>query len=305
MTEQKNGAQLVTRPRITKISAWLKDSRKDNPAQKYRHLLLVEQTDKRDEVIGELVKYFDFAHEPARRQIRSFLGGSLDPLSDKLTDDPARGYPEDLHAITLQGYLGEVFAGIIAEYYDVFGATKWEVPVFLFHTHNVAFQQLELVRQTGKKVTKVPGRTGDDCLAFERDGKGNILRILFCEAKCTKNHDKRMIADAHTKLSSKNILPVDLPRVIEALRLISDGDQVEKWINALLKIYLNKELVKERCDMSVYMCGNPPRRKDTHISTQDTPSEYTGNRKLTAVEVHANDIEQLVKNVYDSLKISQ
>jgi hypothetical protein len=132
-------------------------------------------------------------------RLRDLAGITLDPLGEPDTGDPALEYPHKLPLSTLQGYFGEVFAGLIVENGSALGESGWQVPAFLFRTHAVAFEQLELMRQTGQPLKGVPGRTGDDCMAFRRDSQGNIIRTLYCEAKCTLGHDTSLIADAHER----------------------------------------------------------------------------------------------------------
>src|SRR5207248_2506322 len=116
---------------------------------------------------------------------------------------------------TLKGYFGEIFAAIIAQNFSPFELHNWEVPAFLFRHHLVEFQHLEAMRQQGSEAKYRPGRTGDDCLAFQRDGNGEIVRVLYCEAKCTVDHESGMIADAYEKASKSAI--VDFLQVIEVL----------------------------------------------------------------------------------------
>src|SRR5712691_3995575 len=183
--------------------------------KKYRHSLLKEDLTQHSKAIKELRQYVQDAHEDARRHRRELAGYSLNPFETNRTDDPAKGYPETLHTRTLKGYFGEIFAAIIAQNFSPFELDNWEVPVFLFRHHLVESQQLEAMRQQGGEAKYRPGRTGDDCLAFQRDENGEIARILYCEAKCTADHDSGMIADAYEKASKSAI--VDLMQVIEVL----------------------------------------------------------------------------------------
>lgn len=287
------------RQKLTNIRKWLKESLSNVPNKNYTHLLLEEELHVRTQIIGELTEYFRAAHEPVKIYLRSILGDSLHPFVSDPQIDPAYGYPEKLHPTTLQEYFGEVFAGIIAEHYNLFGSDRWEIPVFLFHTHNVVFQHLEFIKQTGELAKHVPGRTGDDCLAFERDQNGAIHRIMFCEAKCTTTHRTDLIKDNHRKLSSPVTLPVDLRQVIHALQYFGDDEYAREWINALRLIYLKKIQPTERCDLSLYACGQKPIINSTWISTTDPHPNYTGGRRLTAVEVHLNGIQDLIKEAYN------
>lgn len=142
--------------------------------QRYRHSLLKEDQTQHSKTINELRQYVQEAHEDARCHLRELAGYSLDPFEECVVDDdPAKGYPECLHIITLKGYFGEIFAAIIAQHFSPFGVENWEVPAFLFRFHLVEFQHLEAINQVGGEIKRRPGRTGDDFLGFQRDPRKN------------------------------------------------------------------------------------------------------------------------------------
>jgi hypothetical protein len=265
---------------------------------RYWHLLLHERT-ARSDILEELRSFVRRAHDDARRHMRQVAGTPLDPLGAD-DPDPAAGYPERLHPITLQGYFGEVFAGLVAQEFSPFDEDGWEVPAFLFRFHEVAFQQLERMRQTGEEATPIPGRTGDDCLAFRRGPEGELVGHLVCEAKCTTDHDSSLIADAHKQVSSPEPRPVDLLRVIEVLRDAEDCES-QQWAECLRKLYLSPETsTSERSDLVVYLCGRSPVRgtRQTWIDTAKPHARYSGGRRLQAGEIHLSDITDLIRLVY-------
>jgi len=185
--------------RFLRLNRWLSNTVNQSTDGRYRHRLLVENPTRRASKMSELREFVDIAHEDVRRHLRDVARFNLDPLEEPLENDPAEGYPQCLHIETLKSYFGEIFPAIIAENLSPFGETGWKVPAFMFRLHLPAIQQLEDIRQTGIPAGKVPGRTGDDCLAFRRDNNGRIIRALCCEAKCTKDHQRHLIKDAHTK----------------------------------------------------------------------------------------------------------
>jgi hypothetical protein len=265
----------------------------------YRHRLLEENACLRIEIIDRLRAYFQKAHEDARRHLRSLVNTSLDPLEEPSRFDPADGYPKRLHTRTLKGYLGEVFAGLISEVFSPHGV-EWKVPAFLFRFHNKAFDQLEYWRQTGQTPGIIPGRTGDDCLAFQKGDNGQIVRSLFCEAKCTPDHDAGMIARAHAQISSDNLISVDILRVIEILKDYDDAES-SRWVEALRALYLSPDKTEyERCDLVSYVHGRPPKRPSQRawMPTTKPHANYTANRRLEAVEIRISNVEGLVQNVY-------
>ena len=288
--------------KFSKLNSWLTSKGTNVPKHKYAHLLLQETFSNRAAIVQELADYVSAAHEPARRYVQNLANESLHPFKLTPETDPAHGYPGELGPITLQGYFGEIFTGLVAENYEHFGSKSWEVPAYPFQTHAVAFEQLELAKQTGAAVKEVPGRTGDDCLAFELDGTGNIARAMVCEAKCTQNHSAKLIRDNHEKLSLPNLRPVSLLRVKEALKALGNDPYAEKWIMALTRFYIEKKLNKKRCDLSCYICGQRPKRNATWISQADPHEGYTGKRELESVEAHLEKVEELIQLVYKKTK---
>ena len=264
---------------------------------------VAENRKQRDEVLEDLKSYVYAAHEDARRRLRRLAGITLDPLGVTPTNDPAEGYPERLHIQTLKGYFGEVFAGLIAETLSPFGESGWKVPAFLFRFHLVEFQQLEKLRQRGGEAKVRPGRTGDDCLAFQLS-EGRIVKSLYCEAKCTPGHDSNMIAEAHAKVSEAEL--VDLLQIIEVL-IEYDDPVSSQWVEALRQLWLSlpdPPRDYERCDLVSYVCGRSPVQgnRSTWMDTQKPHAKYTAKRRLEAVEVHLQNIEALICQVYGKEK---
>ncbi len=268
---------------------------KESGDKRYRHRLVQEHASKRDEFIEELTCYVQRAHEDARQCLRKLAGDSLDPLGASPKADPAIGYPERLNMKTLKGYLGEVFAGLIAEHFSPFDEENWKVPAFLFRFHDAAFHQLETLRQVGGQATPIPGRLGDDCLAFRLDNDGHIVRSLYCEAKCTADHHTNMIDDAHKKVSEAVI--VDYKQLIEVLQDSADPDALQ-WIDALRELWLGTPISGyERYDLVIYVC-RPPSHSPTRISRDRPHPTYTAHRRLEAVEVHLSDVDYIIRAVY-------
>lgn len=244
------------------------------------------------------------SHEDAKRHLRDLAGVNLDPLQKIATCDPTEGYPEKLELQTLKGYFGEIIAGIVAVNYSRFGENDWQMPVSFFRFHDLAFDQIERLRQNPGLAKKIPGRTGDDNLAFVRTTDGDIRKGLVCEAKCTASHDSSLVADAHEKVSEVNLLPVSLRKIIEVL---SDYDDTEsrEWVDALRKLWLSGDKTFERYDLVSYTCGRSPvRASQTSWIDGDQPHpKYTGGRLLEATEIHLTDVEQLISEVYGKREV--
>jgi len=247
-----------------KLSNWLRHTLVGtNSDNSYRHCLLKENLAQRSEITEELRQYVQEAHEDARRHLRELAGYTLNPFEDYGADDPAKGYPETLHIITLQGYFGEIFAAIIAQHFSPFEVNNWEVPAFLFRFHVVELQHIEAINQIGGEVKRRPGRTGDDFLAFQRDGSGKIVRVLYGEAKCTADHDTEMIAEAYKKAGESPI--VDFLRIIDILREKNDPS-AEQWIDAIRRARYDAQY--ERYDLVSYVCGRHPKRNSVWLPTK-------------------------------------
>lgn len=289
-----------------KFALWLRDSLSESNDKKYRHRLFTEYPNKREEILEELTSYVQNAHEDARSYLRALFENTLDPFTTSASFDPAEGYPELLHMQTLKGYFGEIFAGLVAEHFSPFDESGWKVPVFLFRYHTVAFQELERIRQTGEKAKEIPGRTGDDCLAFQMNNDGQIVRYLYCEAKCTSRGNRTgMVAEAHKKASESAV--VDLMQIISTLQQRNNAIS-NQWLPAIqkLSLILRKRLPEtlnhkiERCDMVSYICGESPVRggRTAWLPTEKPHSEYKAGRRLETVEIHLPEVEALIESVY-------
>jgi hypothetical protein len=287
--------------RFPQITSWLTVDVQTDAGGRYQHALGQENGANRSTILPGLQGLVSSAHEDARKRLRRLANGSLDPLSTPSPRDPAEGYPERLHIQTLKGYFGEILAGAVAENLNPFGIKDWEVPAYLFRYHLVEFQQLAMMNQTGTDANLRPGRTGDECLAFLRNSSGDIVAVLFCEAKCTADHDAGLIGDAHEKSSLPNLLPVDLLQLIEILEDSNEAGAKE-WMKALRSLYLkgpNPAAPYERFDQVTYVCGRKPvRGGKSWIPSEKPHDNYTGGRRLHVAEIHISEVEELVKKVY-------
>jgi len=291
-------------PTFTLLDSWLEEEETCNATSPpYCHLFLRQRDDVDSEVWDEIYAFIDHAHEGARQALRAPLEDSLHPLHHDTDVDPAFGYPHKLSDTALQGFFGEIVAGIVAEYYVGDDEHEWEVPVYLFRTHVVAFQQLELMKQTDNWERQIVGRTGDDGLAFARDEDGRIVAWLACEAKCTRNHSSTLIKDNHVKLSQAVTRPVDLLRLIDALKDYRDDDYSRNWIAALRRYWweLSRNPSTDRCDFSMYVCGACPKRNRTWIPTGAPHRSYTGGRNLTCAEFHLVGVDNIIHSLYERM----
>ena len=291
-------------PTLTLLDSWLEAEETCGvTSPPYCHLLIRQKGDVDSEVWDEIFAYIDHAHAGARQALRAPLEDSLHPLQHNTDGDPAFGYPHKLGDTALKGFFGEIIAGIVAEYYAGDDEHEWEVPAYLFRTHVVAFQQLEVMKQTDDWERQIVGRTGDDGLAFARDENDCIVAWLACEAKCTGNHSSTLIRDNHVKLSQAVARPVDLLRLIDALKDYRDDDYRRNWIASLRRYWWDdsRNQSVSRCDFSMYVCGSCPRRNRTWIPTAAPHRGYTGRRNLTCAELHMVGVEGIIRSLYERM----
>jgi hypothetical protein len=288
-------------PRLENIAHWLLIE-VERPRPTFQHLLATERDGGRRFILEELRTAVQEAHEDARRRLCRLAATDLDPLANQgVRADEALGYPQRLPIRTLKGYFGEFFAGVVAENCHPFDLRDWVVPAYLFRFHTVAFQQLDAAAQDGNAVGEIPGRTGDDCLAFRMDATtGLISAALFCEAKCTDDHDAHLVAEAHTKLSSRTERPADLLQLIEVLQA-SNAPDARRWAGALERLFWGQRAPGyARYDQITYICGRSPARGGrTCWISRDGPHEaYRGGRSLHIAEIHLQGVDNLVAGVY-------
>jgi len=294
-------------PMLTLLDSWLEVEKTCSATSPpYCHLLIRQSENIAPDVWDEIFAYVDHAHAGARHALRAPLEDSLHPLHYNTDVDPAFGYPHKFGDTALQGFFGEIIAGIVAEHYARNDERDWEIPVYLFRTHVVAFQQLEQMKQTGKWERQIVGRTGDDGLAFARDDTGKIIAWLACEAKCTRGHSAQLITDNHKKLSQQIARPVDLLRVILALKDYRNDQYARDWISALINYYwsTHSNPAPVRSDLAVYVCGQTPSRQDTWMPVDQSHSQYTGNRNLTAAELHLPNVVEIIQRLYGRMETS-
>jgi hypothetical protein len=297
------------RIRPENLNAWLKESLTRSPDGRYTHRLLQEELVGRESVWDELASCVQEAHEDGRLKLRKALEPTLSPFTCPMVD-PAAGYPQDLHERTLMGYFGEVMAGLIAEHKDMHGHEPWRIPAFLFRFHQVAFQKLEQRRdmltqgltpaQLDPDDSIIPGRTGNDVLAFLLAADGDLSGILVCEAKCLSKHQAAKAKKAHEQLSTPARCPSGVREIIEILNDY-DTDESREWRDRLRRFYFDPSRKVSRSDMLFYATGDKPTGRGGRVawlSLSEPSPDYAGNRPLEVVEVHLDDPMSFVKALY-------
>ena len=281
------------------LAPWLTCNKTVGYDESYHHALVTEDLAYREALLPQLKLFVDQIHMQAKQHLRSFAGSSLDPFQLDTPKDPGYGYPEELPLTTKKGYFGEIMAGIYAEWNAPHGIDGWEVPTYPLILHEHAFNYLEKWRQTSISSSNVIGQSGDDCLAFHRDGSGRIIRCLVCEAKCSAKHDASLINDAHDNLSDLLSRPVSLMKLIAILDKRKDLVSME-WVDALRQFWMSEPRSNhERLDLAVYVCGKAPQRSNVWAVDIRSPSQhYNGGRRLEFVEIHLNDVDATLNALY-------
>jgi len=283
----------------SEIRKWLSIKSRSSSAR-YHHQVLVEEQSQRSKTISILKQIVREAHEDAKLYLHQCTEANLDPLGASSVPSIVDAYPHKLHLSTKKAYFGEIMAGLIAENFASVKPGNWRVLAFLFRLHDLAFNQLEMWRETGVPPRHVWGQFGDDCVAFSRDRTGRVNAALVCEGKCTNDHDSSMIAEAHLKLSTQVMRPISLRRIIEILKDHSGEPEVTDWVNALYQLYYQRELRPDyrRVDLVSYTCGRRPARASSWMTPDKPHPEYKGKRDLESVEIHSVNVDALVEEVY-------
>jgi len=280
---------------------WLNEAHSSTKKKDYFHTRYSESTNGWNTVSSSVADYFRSAHDDAIQRFRRVAGISLHPTGQSQPlPAPYDQYPFGFPDIAAQGLFGEVLAGLLAETCGAAGFDDWEVPAHLFHTHIIAFQQLEQQSQSGVTATTLFGRTGDDCLAFRRDPNTfEIVSVLYCEAKCTATHSTALVQEAHSKAATSGI--VDIYQLIEALASRNSQD-ADEWVDSLRVFHGNLHstppTVIDRSDAVYYVHGQAPIQRSTWIDPVKPIPEYNATRRLHAVEVHLTDVLVRVRSIY-------
>jgi hypothetical protein len=276
------------------LQKWLKGAR--TPSPRYHHVKYVEIDGARADIIAELRSHVNAAHGDAIKHVIELIGdNALEPTSLKARSLKSV-YPSGCHDSVLKGYFGEFMAGFVAEQGTPLGTEGWQVPAYLFRFHDLQFQHLDQWLQTGATATPLPGRSGDDCLAFKIGEHDRIVAVLVCESKCTSSHRSEAIVDAHKSVSRLNEQPTSIMQLIEVLQDKHDDAGAKDWVERLRRLLLGARF--ERCDCVFYICGEFPKKKAAWMDPMRPHKDYSGGRRLEATEVHLADLDALIDLVY-------
>lgn len=283
------------------LRKWLTPER--SGGSPYWHLRLREVPPERPAGLAALEALVGKAHEDALKMLQEVASPSLDPMAeeDDVPPPPGSNYPHDLYTTTLQGYMGEIIAGLIAENFEPL-EREWEVPAFTFRRHDAAIHLLEARRLTGIAAHPIPGRFGTDCLAFQKE-EDEVIAFLTCEAKCTHKHRSTLISEGHEGLSdNKAHIPVDLIQLIQVLQSMGE----DKWVSALSALLVSSPSeAPEHCDLFVYVCGKGRNNGQPWMDTESPHSKYKAKRELEAAELQFNEFDDVLEAAYPGHSIER
>lgn len=275
------------------VKEWLGSSLTESGTYRHRHVFESEE-DKRKRALEVIKEYTAWAHSDAKEKLKEdyTLGVDLDPEAYGKSNSVVEAYPQELNEQVLKGYFGEAIAGLLAEIFEVH-QKDWVVPIFLFRLHKAAFEKLEkhdLSGKLAKNSPTVPGRTGDDCLAFEIED-GAVLGCMSVEGKFTPNHNSSQIDSAFKKVDEK---PKSL---IQVASILSARGKEDIAFQIKLFRYSNDDLGKYK--MISYLHGQEPSQNDTWIDTE-SPKKSTDEE---AVELKSQlEVEEVLISKIDKIR---
>lgn len=288
---------------VKALKAWL--PMKMESSAGYFHYHIVEDSGSRKIALPIIAEYIRRAHQDAINEFKRPFENKLDPRN-KAHDSYTKAlafYPRYCEKITLQGFFGEILAGLLIELYDPH-TLEWGVPKFNFSAHDLMFQELLTAAATGRDPRRALGHFGDDCLAFTLDeARSRIDRILVCEAKCTLGHSSSLIIEAHVKINDQpiEVTTMWLHKIIESIRKRSDTHS-NKWVFLLEEFKDSDRFIEaSRDDLVSYTHGHMRANGSSKpwISSNKRSPNYTSNRDLACLEVHIGDISELITKVYE------
>jgi hypothetical protein len=194
------------------------------------------------------------------------------------------------------------------EHWGAIGQTDWVAPAFLFRFHDTEFQHLELINQRLRDrvphdpdavAERRPGRTGDDALAFRKNGAAVITDVLSLEAKCLGQNDNATIREAHEKLVAGGSPPTGVRELISLLSRYNTPE-ANAWQEALLKLWREGHRRAGRHDGVAYATAHRPARggRQGWMPPDQPHAAYTLNRRLEGMEFQFEDLDRLIDTLY-------
>ena len=257
-------------------------------------------------MLPKLVEFYEFAHSHAREIFRDGVGLSLDPVDAGIVD-----YPRSMPLDSKMGFFGEGFCGLLAKVLELIGRRTWDIPMFLFPLHQAAEEHLFRLIYGDPVPQSIPGRTGNDFLAFCLNNSGRIEAILVGEAKCHQTFNLTESRNALQKLRAEGDVPVSLPQLKRLLEDSNDAGRFDSTIEQietlLLRAHDEPTEVIPRVDLFVYIYGAPGvvNYIEPRITCPLEADMPDSNRYLHIAEIHVPNVRALVSSLYDNLYVRE
>lgn len=300
--------KLTDPQKLSDLDLWLKCAATQSNSRDYYFLLLNEDPVHRNRIVPQLKQIARQAFKDFQDLIIEVYDANLDPLDSPEVQENKKQFLKKLDQIlsifdtrTLEGYLGETLTGLVVLGFNPFGIADWEIPVFLYRHHIHAYDAFEKWQQGGKFPKAIVGRAGEDNIAFLRDSQGNIIKELRCEAKCSAQHSSNLITNAHEKFDDSTSVSPEIFRIILVLRDYQ-GAKPKAWVKALRNHRWTNLKKNASQNLICYVSGQVPQRpkgRTCWIDQSIPHSSYKSSRPLQVVEIHLNDVLNLVCAIYD------
>ncbi len=249
-----------------------------------------------------LKAYLESAHADARSHFHEICSINLHPGAQGLGGIVE--YPNRMVGNVRRGLFGEALCGLVAESWLLLSVeAEFTVPVFLFRFHSGVEEALNKLLD-GATPPEFSGRHGDDFLAVELDGDGEVVRILVGEAKFRTDmgvSQYRVLAnEVLPKLSAEPNVPLSITKLSRLLKEV-DAVRFETVRASLDEIHLRQRTV-ERVDMVVLVYEKDAvRMKPPYAPTSGKPAEHSVARPLVIVELHLPEANALMDSLYPDL----
>lgn len=301
------------------LGAWLAEYPSVEGA--YGHLLLQQKPNGQVGVAAALRPYFESAHLDAREHFHKVMHIDLHP--DAGAPGAHASYPTALPIVAKSGLFGEALCGLATEAYEFIGGHQWTIPIFLFRFHeDVRAYLFELSRDPERKRA-VFGRHGADFIGLGLNPDGSVARLIVGEAKwrgtLTQGVVDRLLKGEKIddpeggpdKVHSGKGIWYNVNRELPVPHSVSQLQQLlvdlvpDDFADTILSLdnllNLGAEHHVPRTDLVVIVGNAKKEAGHPFVDWQNVPAEYEAGNELQVVEVHLENGEDLIDELYGSL----
>lgn len=286
----------------------------------FLHTLIEQKTVVPDDLMKDLVLFFEDAHRDARDSFHKLASISLHPLGGE--SKRKISYPSSLPKNIHRGYFGETLAGFVSLYFKTIGDHDWVVPVYLHRNHHEVTDYLKKLRRNEINEDKqMIGRKGDDFIALCLNADGTIDKVLVVEAKYRSSLVKssfNALLKTNTlnkkgavkkfcvleDLSKKHSVPNDL----SVIGKILEETDYDKYKNTILDIEkIESDLIQiDRIDLVLVIYTEIGSRTTAPLLTDSKkPVQYTSGRDLQVTEMYVNGGESLIEEIFTRMYLEK